>query len=330
MGPRVGGRAVGMKGHKHRRLLKGCSHDQRIRSRVGTWGSDHSLISPSRDVLHVHSADEFVTSSGASSTSNAGASFASNDTVFDITTVLGNGISARETATDSTEGAANGARSTAAAWWGKLAGRIVIPSRSGLVLHLSGELGQDVGRQLPVSVGLGNIVTELGRVIAIVHHAWVLIGDWGLMASDDRAASGGVVGRCSMRELASMEELSDCRVGLGATRNLLRMSVGHTVLVSWERRGIVGKLVVSGRRSRSGGLAGFDHVDSSSAADLLHILGRARMVEVILSVVLHILLILLLSRGYNNLNLAAEHQRETVTAGGLLQTGEARSIAPFV
>ena len=158
-----------MKERGRRRLLKSRSHVQRISSRVGAWGSDHSLVSPSRDVLHVRAADEFVTSNGASPTSDAGTPLASNNGFFDITTVLRIGVS-RETATDSTEGAANGARSTAAAWWGKLTSRIIIPSRSGLVLHLGGELSQDVRWQLSVSIGLGNVIAKLGWMIAIVDH----------------------------------------------------------------------------------------------------------------------------------------------------------------
>lgn len=50
---------------------------------------------------------------------------------------------------------------------------------------------------------------------------------------------------------------------------------------------------------------------------------------VVLAVVLHVILIIVLRR-YDNLNLATEHQVETVAAGGLLKTWKARSIAPFV
>jgi hypothetical protein len=85
--------------------------------------------------------------------------------------VLGDGVSARDTATNPTERAASGARSAAAARWGELTSRVVVPRRSGLVLHLSGELSQDVGWQLSVSVGLGNVVTKLGRVVTIVDHS---------------------------------------------------------------------------------------------------------------------------------------------------------------
>jgi len=159
-----------MKGQKHRRLLKGRSHEQRISGRVGTWRSDHPLISPPRNVLHVCAVDEFVTPNGASTTSNACAPLTSNDPILRITVVLGDGVSVRETAADSTEGTANRARPTTAARWGELTGRVVIPSRSGLVLHLSGELSQDVGWQLSVVVGLRNVVTKLGRVITIIDH----------------------------------------------------------------------------------------------------------------------------------------------------------------
>ena len=54
------------------------------------------------------------------------------------------------------------------------------------------------------------------------------------------------------------------------------------------------------------------------------------MVEIIFTIVFHILLILVLSGGHNNLNLAAEYQGKAVATGGLLQTGEARPVAPLV
>ena len=54
------------------------------------------------------------------------------------------------------------------------------------------------------------------------------------------------------------------------------------------------------------------------------------MVVVILAVVLHALFIIVLGRRYNNLNLTTEHQVEAITAGGLLNSREARSIAPLV
>jgi len=151
-----------MKEHKHRRLLKSRSHEQRISSRVVAWRSDNSLISPPRNVLHVRTVDEFVTSNGASTTSNACTPLASNGPVLRVPVVLGNRVSVGETATDSTKGTTNRARSATAARRGELAGRVVVPSRSGLVLHLSGELSQDVGWQLSVVVGLGNVVTKLG------------------------------------------------------------------------------------------------------------------------------------------------------------------------
>jgi hypothetical protein len=133
-----------------------------------------------------------------------------------------------------------------------------------------------------------------------------------------------------MRVLAPVKELGDGWVGLRATWDLLRMNVGNTVLVNWDRGDVMGKLMASWWGSRSGGLAGFYHVDSDSAGDFLHVFKRACVVEVVITVVLHVLLILVLSRRYNNLNFTTEHQVEAVAAGGLLETGEARSIAPLV
>jgi hypothetical protein len=130
--------------------------------------------------------------------------------------------------------------------------------------------------------------------------------------------------------LVSVEELGDGWVGLGATWNLLGMSVRNTVLVNRERGDIMGKLVAGGRGIRSGGLAGFDHVDSSSTGNFLYILRRASVIEVVLAIVFHAILIVVLGRGYNDLNLTAEDQVEAIVAGGLLETGEARSIAPLV
>ena len=69
----------------------------------------------------MRTANKFVASNRASPTSNAGAPLAIDAIVFHVTTVLGDGVSASETATDSTEGAASGARSAAAAGWGELA-----------------------------------------------------------------------------------------------------------------------------------------------------------------------------------------------------------------
>jgi hypothetical protein len=54
------------------------------------------------------------------------------------------------------------------------------------------------------------------------------------------------------------------------------------------------------------------------------------VVEVVLAVIVHVLLIIVLTRGYDNLNLATKHHVETVAAGGLLKTWKARSIAPLV
>lgn len=138
------------------------------------------------------------------------------------------------------------------------------------------------------------------------------------------------MGWCSVWVLASLKELGDGWVGLGATWHLLRMSVGNTILVNWERGNIMGKLMVSGRRYRSGRLAGFDHVNSSSAADFLHVFGGARMEEIVLAVFLHVLLIFMMRRGYNDFNFAAKHQIKAIAAGSLLNSGKARSITPFV
>jgi len=110
---------------------------------------------------------------------------------------------------------------------------------------------------------------------------------------------------------------------------LLGMSVGNTVLVNWGRGGVMGKLVAGGRGSRSGGLAGFGHVHSSSASYFLHVVRRASVVEVIIAVVFHVLLVVVL-RGYDHLDLTAEHKVEAVAAGGLFETREAGSIAPLV
>ena len=128
--------------------------------------------------------------------------------------------------------------------------------------------------------------------------------------------------------LVSVKELGDGWVGLGSTGDLLRMSVGNTVLVNW--RDIMGKLVTSGGRGRGGGLIRFGHVDSDSTGDFLHVFRRAPVVEVVLAVVLHVFLIVLLTGGYNDLHFAAQHQVEAVATGGLFETGEARPVAPLV
>jgi hypothetical protein len=130
--------------------------------------------------------------------------------------------------------------------------------------------------------------------------------------------------------LVSVEELCDGWVGLRAAWNLLGMSVGNTVLVNRERGDIMRKLVAGGRGSRGGGLAGFNHVDGSSADNLLHVLRRACVIEVVIAVVFHALLIIVLVRGYDDLNLTTEDQVEAIVAGGLLEAGEARSITPLV
>jgi hypothetical protein len=104
-----------------------------------------------------------------------------------------------------------------------------------------------------------------------------------------------------------VKELADGWVGLGTSWDLLRMSVGSTVMVNWKRGDIMGKLVASGRRNGSGGLAGFERANSSSAGNLLNVFRKACMVEVFFAIVLHALLILVLNRGENDLNLTTEH-----------------------
>jgi len=160
-------------------------------------------------------------------------------------TVLGDWISTREATTDPTEGGTNRARSAAAAWWGELAGRVVVPPRSSLLFHLSGEVSQDVRWQLSVGVGLGNIVTKLGWVVAIVHYSWVLIRDRGLVAGNHRAASRNVRWD-GVLVMAPMEDLGHSWMRLETTWNLLGMSVGDTILVNWRRGDIVSKLVARG------------------------------------------------------------------------------------
>jgi hypothetical protein len=242
--------------------------------------------------------------------------------------VLRDRVSTGETTTDPTEGGTNGTRSAAAARWCELAGRVVVPPRSGLVFHLSSKLSQDVRWQLSVGVGLGDIVTKLGWMVVIIDDGWVLVGDRGLVGGNHRAVSGDVRW-CSVWVLAPVKELGDGWVRLGTTRNLLRMSLGNTILVNWVRGHIVGKLA-GGWGSRSGGLAGLDHVNSSSASNFLHVFRRVWMVKVVLAIVLHVLLILVLNGGNDDLNLTTKHQVEAVVAGGLLKTWKARSIVPLV
>jgi len=225
-------------------FIQSHSHEQRIRSRVWTWCCDHSLISPPGGIFHLRTANEFVTSNGTSPTSNARAPLPPDHAAFRVMTVLGDWISTRETTTDPTEGGTNRARSAAAARWGELAGGVVVPPRSGLLFHLSGEVSQDVRWQLSIGVGLGNIVTKLGWVVAIVHHSWVLIRDRGLVAGNHRAASGNVRWG-GVLVVASMEDLGHGWMRLQTTRNLLGMSVGDTVLVNRKRGDIVGKLVAA-------------------------------------------------------------------------------------
>ena len=182
---------------------------------------------------------------------------------------------------------------------------------------------------MSIGVGLRNIVTKLGWVVVIIDHRWVLIRDRGLVAGNHRAA-GGDVRWGGMWVLASVNELGDGWMGLRTTWNLLGMSVGNTVLVNWKRGDIMCKLVARGRRGRSGGLAGLNHVNSSNAGNFLHVFRGACVVGVVVAVVFHVILIIVLIRGYDDLNLATEHQVETISAGRLLKTWKARSITPFV
>lgn len=168
---------------QYRRLSR--LHDQRISSWVGAWGTDHSIVSPSRDIIHARAAEEFVISNGTSPTSNAGTPLASNHTIFHITGLLGHGESTGES---TIEGAANRAWSATAVRRCELASGIVVPPWSGLLIHLSGELCQDVGWQLSIVVGLGGVVTKLRWRVAIVYHGRVLIRDWRLVGGNHWAA----------------------------------------------------------------------------------------------------------------------------------------------
>lgn len=188
------------------------SHEQRIRNRIGTWDSGDSIISPPRDVLHVRASNELITSNGTPSTSNAGAPLASNDT---LSYVASGRVPTGETATDSTEGAANRARSATAARWGELASRAVVPLRRGLVIYLSGELSQNMGGQLSTCVGLRKIIAKLGWMVVIVDQGRILIRGRGIVVGNDRAASGGMVRLYSMRVLTPVKKLGNGWVGLG-------------------------------------------------------------------------------------------------------------------
>ena len=110
----------------------------------------------------MHTAREVVVSNGTSPASNASAPLASYCTILQVMTMLGNGVSTGDTATDSTERGANRARSATAARWGQLPSRVVVPPWCCLGFHLSRELSQDVRWQLSVSIWLGSTVTKLG------------------------------------------------------------------------------------------------------------------------------------------------------------------------
>lgn len=105
-----------------------------------------------------------------------------------------------------------------------MAGRVVIPLWSGLLFHLS-KLSQDVGWQLSVNVGLGDIITKLGWVVAIVYHGWVLKRDWGSVSGNDRVASRSVVRWYGVWELTRVSGLGERLVRLGTTHDLLRMGL---------------------------------------------------------------------------------------------------------
>lgn len=153
-------------------VLSTHSNEQRIRGRVLSWGSNQSLVSPSRNVVHVRSPNKFIASNRTSPTSNTRAPLASDDSVFHVTRLLGDGVPTGE----STERTANRARPATAVRRGELAGGVTVPPW--LLVHLSVQLRQYMGWQLSVGVGLGHIITKLGRVVAIVYHRWVLVRNW--------------------------------------------------------------------------------------------------------------------------------------------------------
>jgi len=89
------------------------------------------------------------------------------------------------------------------------------------------------------------------------------------VAGNDRAASREVVGWYGVWVLASVKEL-----GLGATRDLLRMSMDNTVLVNWKRGDIMGKLVACGRGVEVGDWLGLIML-TATVGDFLHVFRRA-------------------------------------------------------
>jgi hypothetical protein len=53
-------------------------------------------------------------------------------------------------------------------------------------------------------------------------------------------------------------------------------------------------------------------------------------VKVVIPVIIHVLFIFELTGGNDNLNLTTEDQVEAITPGGLLETRDTRSLAPFI
>lgn len=114
-------------GDKHRQLIRDHLHDQGISSWVGSWDSDQTLISPSRNVFQMYTASELVTSNGTSPVSNACPPLMSNNSIFRVAKLLRDGESARQTAANSAEGTVNRTRSAAAVGRSELTGRVVVP-----------------------------------------------------------------------------------------------------------------------------------------------------------------------------------------------------------
>lgn len=277
----------------------------------------------------MRAADQLVIPNRTSSTSNAGAPFTSNDSIFHIMRLLGDGEPARESTANSAVGTADRAWSATAVRRSELAGGTVVPRRCGLLVHLRGELRQDVGCQLSVCVGLGNIVTELGWGIAIIHHGWVLVRNGGLVGSNNWVARRDML-RCHgvWVLVAPVNELSLNVLELGTARGLLGVSMNDTVLVDGKRR-IVSKLVAGGRRRLDGRLAAFNHVNNGSMCNIFHIFRRT-CVKVIIAIVLHTLIILVLVGRQNNLNLTTKHHAKAIATGGFFDAGNARPVTPFV
>lgn len=314
---------------KRHQLISNHLHDQGISSWVGSWDSDQTLISPSRNVFQMYAASELVTSYGTSPVSNACPPLTPNHSIFRVAKLLRDGEPARQTAANSAEGTVDRTRSAAAVGRGELTGGVVVPYRSSLLIHLGSNLVQDVGWQLSIGIGLRNAVTKLRRGITTVYHRWVLVRNWGLMGGNDWFSRRDMLGWCGVLMLMCVSELGMNVRGLGSTGDLLRMSLNNAILVDGKWGSIVNKLVARGRRRRDGGLAAFDRVDNGGVGDVFHFLGRAG-VKIVLAIVVHILLIFLLSGGDNNFDLTIEHHAEAIATGGFLSTGNTRTIAPFV